>query len=347
MAKSRVAPLKQKTLPFLELLAALLGARYCEYVTDHLPDNMTIDKFLWSDSQIVLTWISSQKPLPQRIMGKIVAIRDITSRHIWRYSPSAENPADLVTHGVSSRLLVDNTQWFHGPPWLTSPAHEWPVWDRPTNADCHDLHDDQRQLVQVNTTAASFRPSGLLGIIDLDRYTKTGSWSLSSSDLVRAKRRLIYDAQQFHYAEAIPFLSATTPTAQRTPPIIQQLGLFFADDGLIRCKGRMPISPTLPNVPSFFPRLTVSLYLLCLPLTLLCSTMVFEKHSRRWDKSSGFPRAASSSNSCFISASPVSGLKSDLSPLWYRPHFQRVVSPANTHSRWPASILLVPCSSAD
>ena len=67
MAKSRVAPLKQKTLPFLELLAALLGARFCEYVTDHLPENMTIDKFLWSDSQIVLTWITSQKPLPRKL----------------------------------------------------------------------------------------------------------------------------------------------------------------------------------------------------------------------------------------------------------------------------------------
>ena len=51
MAKSQVAPLKKLTLPKLELMAAVLGARLSSYLQTHL-EVSTI--YLWSNSQIVL-----------------------------------------------------------------------------------------------------------------------------------------------------------------------------------------------------------------------------------------------------------------------------------------------------
>jgi hypothetical protein len=58
MAKNRVAPLKPLTLPKLELMAALIGARLAKYLQTTFP---TADITLWSDSQIVLYWLSTKK----------------------------------------------------------------------------------------------------------------------------------------------------------------------------------------------------------------------------------------------------------------------------------------------
>ena len=61
MSKSRAAPLKPITLPKLELMAAVLAARLSNFVRKSLSIDCTL--YLWSDSQIVLYWIASQKKL--------------------------------------------------------------------------------------------------------------------------------------------------------------------------------------------------------------------------------------------------------------------------------------------
>ena len=54
MSKTRVAPLKALTLPRLELMATVLGARLAR----HIMDSIHIEEvFLWTDSQIVLHWL--------------------------------------------------------------------------------------------------------------------------------------------------------------------------------------------------------------------------------------------------------------------------------------------------
>ena len=58
-AKSRVAPLKQLTLPRLKLMAVLIATRLTRFVLSSIPlKDPPI--FIWSDSQIVLHWVKSQ-----------------------------------------------------------------------------------------------------------------------------------------------------------------------------------------------------------------------------------------------------------------------------------------------
>ena len=61
MLKSRAAPLKQHSLLKLELMAAVLAARLYSSITTSLKADLST--YLWSDSQIVLTWINSKKTL--------------------------------------------------------------------------------------------------------------------------------------------------------------------------------------------------------------------------------------------------------------------------------------------
>ena len=45
----------------------------------------------------------------------------------WHYCPTSDNPADLLTRGITADQLGLSTIWQHGPPWLTSES-QWPNW---------------------------------------------------------------------------------------------------------------------------------------------------------------------------------------------------------------------------
>lgn len=105
MARSRVAPLKQLTIPRLELSAALTAAQLSKLIKTEL--TVSINKtWLWSDSTIVLTWLHSEscryKPF---VANRIAEIPDLTSADEWRYVDTKQNPADDITRGKPLKTL--------------------------------------------------------------------------------------------------------------------------------------------------------------------------------------------------------------------------------------------------
>ena len=91
MSKSRVAPLKGLTLPQLELMAAVIGAR----LSRHVQKEVTVTKVeLWSDSQIVLHWFQTTRTLQRFVKNQVNEINGLTDNRKWRYCPTKENPAD-------------------------------------------------------------------------------------------------------------------------------------------------------------------------------------------------------------------------------------------------------------
>ena len=115
MAKTIVEPLKTQTLPRLELLAALLGAQLSGYLTKTCTTvtKTKCEVIYWSDSQIVLSWISSTKQLPQFVRTRVHMIEEITLSSTWRFCPSSMNPADLLTRGLDTKMFNDKKQlWF-------------------------------------------------------------------------------------------------------------------------------------------------------------------------------------------------------------------------------------------
>jgi len=57
MSKVRVAPLKQLTLPKIELMGALTGARLCNFISQTLDIPLSA-VHLWSDSQMLYSCTS-------------------------------------------------------------------------------------------------------------------------------------------------------------------------------------------------------------------------------------------------------------------------------------------------
>ncbi len=126
LSRARVTPIKTTTIPRLKLSAALLLARAISYVANLLkcPSSQL---FLWSDSQIVLCWLKkSLSSMNTFVSNRVSIIQKTVPDSTWRYVPSKDNPADLLSRGVRPSTLTNTDLWWNGPPWLQSSPSEWP-----------------------------------------------------------------------------------------------------------------------------------------------------------------------------------------------------------------------------
>lgn len=127
MAKSRVAPMKLISVPKLELVAAVLGARLSKTIIDALKIKISKTVF-WSDSRSVLLWLRADTIdlAGQFEQFKVAEIQDITEIANWRYIQSRSNVADDATKWQKSFSLDDSSRWFKGPSFLYDDESKWP-----------------------------------------------------------------------------------------------------------------------------------------------------------------------------------------------------------------------------
>ena len=94
IGKARVSPLKQQTIPRLELQAAVYAIRMRRTICNETTFNI-VDVHHWSDSISVLHWISNTHEHHKIfIANRLSEILDNSQRSEWRYVPSKLNPAD-------------------------------------------------------------------------------------------------------------------------------------------------------------------------------------------------------------------------------------------------------------
>ena len=124
-SKSRVAPVKSLTVPKLELCAANLLAELITSVVQTLPYECAV--YCWSDSTVALSWIRGQAcNFTVFVANRVTRIQQLTDNMEWRYVPTNENPADILSRGASPQELLKSEMWNCGPKFLSFKSENWP-----------------------------------------------------------------------------------------------------------------------------------------------------------------------------------------------------------------------------
>ncbi len=127
LGKSRVAPLKQITIPRLELAAAVLAVRIDKMLKKKL--QLDLDKSMFfADRQTVLKYIANHtKRLHTFVVNKVSVIRDTTEVVQWRHIGTKLNPADDdASRGMSIEHFLKSSRWIQCPNFLLETSEEWP-----------------------------------------------------------------------------------------------------------------------------------------------------------------------------------------------------------------------------
>ena len=107
MARSRVAPKRQLSIPRLELCAAQAGAQLDKLVETEMMLNLR-RIILWTDSTTVLDWLQSDSCCFKVFVGTHVSeIQEFSDLRAWHYADTQNNPADDITRGKPLLALAE------------------------------------------------------------------------------------------------------------------------------------------------------------------------------------------------------------------------------------------------
>lgn len=258
-AKSRVAPLKYMSIPRLELMGAVIGARLTETLKTSLKIPIRKTTF-WSDSTCVLAWIhSDHRKYRPYVAARIGEILETTSASDWRYVPTGQNVADQATR---MKLIQPTSKcaWYNGPDFLYEEEHKWPKNKEIQNIETEEMmckHIASVNIHHAEITANRF--SSWLKLCRVQAYVlrfienlkskiKNSICSvgfLSSRELCRAENTLYRQAQEESYSEEISCLESGMCQITKTSPIYKDMP-YIDENKVMRARSRID---SVNNVP--------------------------------------------------------------------------------------------------
>ena len=169
--KTRVAPLKQLTIPRLELMSATILTTLMETVQNALSPQVEVSGMTyWQDSKTALYWIRNAGEWKQFVRHRVNSILECTQKKDWRYCPTETNPADIGSRGATATVLKSDSLWWEGPPWLAGPESGW----LPRLDEMERMLETQEEERKPVTTlvAKAVQWGSIANVVDLSRHCR-------------------------------------------------------------------------------------------------------------------------------------------------------------------------------
>ena len=273
-AKAKTAPSKAKSLPTLELLSVYLAMKCIPNILSSMKESNIVDITVSVDAQIVLSWVLTGKVKTKNIFASnrvkdITLFRDELAKNFglnvkFKYIPTEQNPADLLTRGISFKEFDSKLDfWSHGPQFLNVTPIKWPV----RNLGC--LSENDKLLVCNNTFASTEPIFPLERVSDVNKLYRITSYiykfinvcrkikSSTEENISMAKQYWIKYEKSAHFQDEKRFL--LNPVGDIIPNNVRNLNLFLDDNSIIRCQGRLDKSDLSFDIkcPVLLPRFSL------------------------------------------------------------------------------------------
>jgi len=209
----------------------------------------------WTDSTIVLNWLSS---CPSKwktfVANRVAKIQEIVPYSAWKHVPSGDNPADLASRGVSVQDALNSQLWWHGPSWLISGPY-------PTSAKTIHIEDEIMEIKRVPAVVAHIAVpdstileryssiSKLYRVVSyifrfkhnsLNNKSQKSLGELSSREITEAKLIIYKISQTLSFSEELTQLKASGKVKRSS--ILASLDPYLDCQGILRVGGRLHYS---------------------------------------------------------------------------------------------------------
>ena len=249
-AKSRVAPLKQLTIPRLELQAAVLASHLAKTIVKECTIQFADVKF-FTDSSITLAWIQSpSRSFKPFVSARIGEIQNNSDPSQWKHIPGEENVADDVSRGLHAKQLKG--RWMNGPEFLKLPEEQWPV----QTATLQQEGDMERRHVNAVTTVP---PADVKNFSIWRKLIRVTAWIRRLTEKIRLRRNTLSGREgplmpeELKKAEMSWIKSAQKDLKSRMKNgDFKTLSPFIDDKGIINHQS----CPTKKNTQCCFPMST-------------------------------------------------------------------------------------------
>ncbi|XP_061401555.1 uncharacterized protein LOC133337338 [Musca vetustissima] len=261
-SKTRVAPLRMTSIPRLELMAALIGARFANNIIKQHSIPLK-EKHFWSDSRTVLSWLThNSKKYHQFVALRISEILESTEINEWHWVPGKQNVADEATKWARRPNISNESRWLKGPPFLLEPKCKWPIdtaTPEPSEVEARiSFHNDEEILISACRFSKWNRMlRSLAYVVKFKNILKKNykvKMELTSQELFEAECLLFKIAQQEFYANEIHVLKSNKNLTKSSS--LYKLSPIFDENGILRVDGRIGNAniPQSGKTPIILPR---------------------------------------------------------------------------------------------